>query len=1131
MQPKGSPSPDPSSDLSSQEVCSSPLISAKPQTLVDLLRLRACRQPTQVAYSFLAEEGDSDTQVTYEELDRRASAVAGWFQSFGAAGQRAILLLPQGIDYITAFFGCLYADVVAVPAYPPRIRRSNARLEVMVADSQARFAITSRRTLSALQLHHKDSPLLTSMYLHAIEDIPSGAADSWRKPSLQSDTLAYLQYTSGSTADPRGVMIRHENVLHNVGVMQRTLEISSEDRGVNWLPLYHDMGLVGSVILPLFVGGPTKIMTPLSFMRDPFIWLKAISRSRATHSGAPNFAYDLCVQRIPPGKRDELDLSSWEVAFNGAEPIRYETMQRFADYFAPCGFRRQAFLPVYGLAESTLFVSGGVRGVGVSTYNIDRAALERGRVDEVPSASDKSRAVVSSGRVPSEFVVRIVDPVSLRPCPPEQIGEIWVASPSVAEGYWNQSEQTSDTFSATLPGDVEHRYLRTGDLGFLRDNQLTITGRIKNVIILRGRNLYPEDLQHTAARSHPSLIDHGGTAFSTRVEGEEQIVIVHEVERKFCDEGVDEILLCIRQQIVHEHGVSPYAVVLVKAHTLPRTSSNKLQHGECRKQYQEGKLQVQATWKDPLTPPSNIESSCDAYLKLSREDHHPKSSGDQLELTDASQVTSWIINQIAQRTGARRDLIGLDEPLTRFGLDSLAAVEIQCELEQATGRKIPNTGDETGGPITIRRLVRFLSGQWAEPPESADLSVARTDGAKINLGVNDWSSRLVELAARSRSAQASGDYIYQNPIASYDGAWVSVEGRRMLMLASYSYLGLLGHPRIESAAKAAVDDLGTGSHGVPLLAGTTVALQELERAIAQFKGTEAAVVFSSGYVTNLTTISSLLRPGDVVIGDQLNHASIVDGCRLSQATLLTFRHNDMNDLEHCLQMSGTSTKLVVVDAVFSMDGDIVDLPRVAELCNAYEALLMVDEAHSLGVLGKTGHGIEEHFGLGADVVDIKMGTLSKTVPSTGGYVAGSTDLIDALKHNTRAFIFSAALSPPQAAAATAAFEVIEHEPDRVATLWRRREQYITGLQRLGVNTLHSQTPVVPIICPSEETALRVTMLCRCRGLFVVPVIYPAVPLYLPRLRTTVTAAMSEADIDFALEVIRDAATASGLIKS
>jgi 8-amino-7-oxononanoate synthase len=389
--------------------------------------------------------------------------------------------------------------------------------------------------------------------------------------------------------------------------------------------------------------------------------------------------------------------------------------------------------------------------------------------------------------------------------------------------------------------------------------------------------------------------------------------------------------------------------------------------------------------------------------------------------------------------------------------------------------------------------------------------------------------RILAMNERVRMIRQADLYFYNQPISElHGGAHVLVNGREMGMYASYSYLGLIGHARINKAAREAVDQYGTGSHGVRSLAGSLTIHRELEENIAAFKGAETAVTFSSGYATNLSVISALVGRNDYVISDKLNHASIVDGCVMSGAKFLRFRHNDMEALEQRLVQAADGAKLVVADSVFSMDGDILDFPKTVELCRKYNAWLMIDEAHSLGVLGKTGRGIEEHFGMEGSI-DIKMGTLSKTIPSVGGYIAGKKDLIEFLRHTCRAYIFSAALPPAQAAAANEAFKVILDEPWRVEKLTANSTQFISGLKALGFDTLYTQTAIVPVICGSDEVAFAMTREAQHHDVFVLPVISPAVAPGLARLRATVTAAHEPEDIAHAMDVIGEAGKKIGVI--
>jgi glycine C-acetyltransferase len=390
--------------------------------------------------------------------------------------------------------------------------------------------------------------------------------------------------------------------------------------------------------------------------------------------------------------------------------------------------------------------------------------------------------------------------------------------------------------------------------------------------------------------------------------------------------------------------------------------------------------------------------------------------------------------------------------------------------------------------------------------------------------------RVKAMKQRVDDFREKGLYFYNLPVSELrGGARVLVNGREMGMYASYSYLGLLGHPRVNTAAKDAIDRYGTGTHGVRTLAGTLKIHRELEDTIAAFKGTESAITYTSGYATNLTVVSTLVGREDYVISDKLNHASIVDGCLMSGAKFLRFQHNDMEALEIRLkQIPSNSTKLVIADSVFSMDGDIINFPKIVELCQKYCAWLMIDEAHSVGVLGKTGRGIEEHFGM-IGAIDIKMGTLSKTIPSVGGYVAGKKDVIEYLRHASRAYIFSAALPPAQAAAANESFKVIIDEPWRVEKLRSNTEQFIGGLKKRGFDTMYTETAIVPVLCGTDETAFQMTQFAQNQNIFVLPVVSPAVPVGLARLRATITAAHESGEVEQAMNVIEMAGKNVGLI--
>jgi acyl-CoA synthetase (AMP-forming)/AMP-acid ligase II len=591
-----------------------------PATLTDLLRCRAVHHPSRLAYIFLKDGEADEARLTYGELDRQARAIGAQLQDLGATGERVLLLYPAGLEYIAAFFGCLYAGAIAVPAYPPHFNRSIERLQAIVTDAQATVALTTTSILSKVVAWCRQAEHLAALRWIDTHELADSGGEGWREPAVGSDALALLQYTSGSTGTPKGVMLSHGNLLSNLRMIQRAFQHTEQSIGVSWLPLYHDMGLIGSLLQPLHVGFPCILMSPMAFLQRPFRWLQAISRYRATGSGGPNFAYDLCVRKITPAQRAMLDLSSWVNAFSGAEPVRRDTLERFAVTFEPCGFRREAFHPCYGLAEATLIVSGGQKTAPPVIHMVQKAALEQHRVVTALSGSAEVQTLVGCGSSLLEQRILIVDPVTRIPCQPGQVGEIWVAGPSVAQGYWNRPEETAQTFQAYLEDTGEGPFLRTGDLGYVHHGELFVTGRLKDVIIIRGNNHYPQDIELTVERSHPSLRPGCGAAFSVEVAGEERLVVVQEVERRvqpprqrqperrhmapepgFDPESpqpldVDAIIGGIRQAVAEQHGVQAYAVLLLRAGSIPKTSSGKIQRYACRTGFLTGSLDIVGGW-------------------------------------------------------------------------------------------------------------------------------------------------------------------------------------------------------------------------------------------------------------------------------------------------------------------------------------------------------------------------------------------------------------------------------------------------------------------------------------------------------------------------------------------------------
>ncbi|MBD0385262.1 MAG: fatty acyl-AMP ligase [Nostoc sp. C3-bin3] len=594
-------------------------------TLVELLSYRAKNQSEQKAYTFLQSTETEAVSLTYKELHLQAQAIAASLQSLNLVGERALLLYQPGIEFIAAFFGCLYAGVVAIPAYPPRRNQKLSRLQAIAADAQAKIVLTSQSLLHSLQTSFNEDDLeLSGLHWLATDDLSNDLAQAWQPPKLNGNTLAFLQYTSGSTGTPKGVMITHGNLLHNEQMIEKAFGHTDKTIVVGWLPVFHDMGLIGNVLQPIYLGVPCILMSPVEFLQKPIRWLQAISRYKATTSGGPNFAYDLCIRKVTPEQLATLDLSSWEVAFTGAEPVRAETLEQFASTFAPCGFRKEAFYPCYGMAETTLIVTGGEKTALPITCNVEKAALEQNRIVKQPDDRKDSQIIVGCGQSPSDQKVIIVDPQSLTLCAPEQVGEIWVAGPSVAQGYWNQPEETEKTFNAYLADTNVNNsaasgpFLRTGDLGFLQDGELFITGRLKDVIIVRGQNHYPQDIELTVEKSHPSLRAGCGAAFAIDFKNSERLVVVQEVERSYLRKlNVQEVIGQLRQAVAAHHGLEVFASVLVKTGSIPKTSSGKIRRQACRSAFLSGTLDVVEDWSENPQNKSkfiNLQADVDSIL-------------------------------------------------------------------------------------------------------------------------------------------------------------------------------------------------------------------------------------------------------------------------------------------------------------------------------------------------------------------------------------------------------------------------------------------------------------------------------------------------------------------------------------
>ncbi|HIQ21197.1 MAG TPA: aminotransferase class I/II-fold pyridoxal phosphate-dependent enzyme [Planctomycetes bacterium] len=1126
-----------------------------PNTLVELVRLRAERQPDDVAFTYLVDGEGQQVEITYAELDRRARAIGAWLGSLGLTGQRALLLHPAGLEFIVAFFGCLYGGVVAVPAYPPRRNRSLARIEAISGDCGARVALSTGQVLRRVGAVVRSSPVLRRLQWLATCDCPSAMADSWQPPDIDAATLAFLQYTSGSTGTPKGVMLTHANLIHNSALIAYAFEHTRSGLGVFWLPSYHDMGLIGGVLQPLYCGRPNILMSPMAFLQKPLRWLAAVSRFRATTSGGPNFAYDLCVRSIGPDERRQLDLSSWEVAFNGAEPVQEETIERFCEAFEPCGFRREAFYPCYGLAEATLIVSGGYVHQQPVIRAFDAATLADGRAVDAKQGARPKLLVGCGSTLPDEQIV-IVDPQSGRQLPDGSIGEIWVRGPSVAQGYWNRPEATEETFHARLAGSGEGPFLRTGDLGFLRDGELFVTGRIKDVIILRGANFYPQDIERTVQQSHPRLRPDCGAAFTVAVDGRERLVVVHEVQRRKRGE-LGEVFAAIRRAVAAEHDFPPETIVLVRAGTIPKTSSGKIQRDACRRAFLEGRLKVVARWDaghrqtdaewpeapGPGSPPRSADEGtihsephafqgtriaetawtvCSADRGNGEPDkaQGPRSGGNGRASGDGRDLASQVLEEVARVAKDRAAGLTLETNIREIGLDSLERVKIVTALEERFGGRFPEEvlfELETCGQV-VEAVERYLGGGHSARSARGGAKPIAEEAYRP-----ERFPEYVQLRQHLEVFRAIGLLPPQfTPHEGRTGSRTTVDGRQLIDFAHHDYLGLAGEPAVIRAVQEAVQRYGATVAASPMVGGQRQVHRDLECALAELLGTQDALVVDGASGAIQALLAQLFDRQDLILYPTHAHSGIRLAAAMAGADRRRFPQQDWQAADRLLdQLRGSYRRAaVVIEGVSLLDGAVAELPQFIEIKRRHKALLVVDQSHSLGTIGPSGRGIGEHFGLEAADVDAWTGSFSYALANAGSWVAGSGALVQLLRYTAPAAAATVAMAPSAAAGALAAIRLLKEQPERVERLQRRAKQFVALARQRGLDTGPSQAaPIVPIVLGSSSRCVELTQALRDCGIYVPAILYPAVDEEAARLRFCLSAAHTAEQIHYAVDAL------------
>lgn len=1041
--------------------------------LPDVVRRRAAETPDRLAYVFLTGALAEQQRLTYGALQQRVDVLSAHLCKMADAGDRALLLYPPGLDFIAAFLACLDAGVIAVPAPVPR-RRARERLDALAGDAQPRLILTTGSVAeSARGAFLSDLPWMAT-------DVPL-PGDGQRHHRAQE--IAFLQYTSGSTGAPRGVVITHQNLAHNSTAMGEVFGISERDVILGWLPHYHDMGLVGNLLQPLVAGIPGYLMSPADVMRRPRTWLEAMARFGATISGGPNFIYDVCVRKVVPDS--ELDLSRWRVAFNGAEPVRARTLDRFSEVFADCGFRRTCFCPCYGLAETTLIASGIQAGAGPRIAEVSQEGLEAHRAHA--DASAQAVRLVSCGR--PLLPVSVIDPETSKEVAPGRIGEIWLSGASIAQGYWNRDDETEAVFKAVSADGSFGPALRTGDLGFMRDGELYVTGRLKDLIIIRGRNIYPHDIEWACAKSHPACHPDGSAAFSVEVDGEERLVVLQEINREVLrDLDAEAVFAAMRQVLAEDFELQPHAIVLLPTRHLPKTSSGKIRRRTCRSLFLEGRLEPVAKEGEGQMAQTPTESSL---------------------LREVCQIVAGVL----QRPVVRADL-----RLSQLGLDSLGIFELGNQIESRFGVEIPMderlldmTIDELAGLLGEKPVKGVRAPDVVEPLPASDRDLfAKCQGDGGYFG-------------RYRKM---GDRYYTQPVLEgAPGPEMAFQGRRMIVWSINNYLGLCEDPRVLDIARTTLEAVGTWSPmGSRMLTGNTERHMALEARLAAYLKKEAAIVFNYGYMGVMGTMAALVGHTDQVIIDSLSHACIVDGAHVAVRgrPFRVFRHNDMNSLEDQLKAASRNRRggiLIVTEGVYGMTGDVAPLPEIIALKKQYDARLFVDDAHGFGVMGASGAGLGEHQGC-QDGVDLYFGTFAKSFVGIGGVTAGNAPVIDYIRYNARPSIFAKSLPLIYVETANRCLDIIEAEPQRRERVWAVARSLQEGLRARGFDLGNTQSVITPVYIDagSEDTALEVMRFMRERqGIFLSAVTYPVVPRGTVLLRMTPTAAHTDEHVALTLK--------------
>jgi len=1082
-------------------------------TLVDLIDSAAGNH--QVAYVYLLDGETIEEKITFDEIHKKARSAAALIQEAGLnSGDRAVLIFSPGLDFIIAFCGCLYAGVIAVPVSVPSGKRSARALESVISDAQPSAIIVDMAVAESQGEFSTRIKALIIDHKQLVEErIPV-------RSRITPETIAFIQYTSGSTSAPKGVMVTHGNLIANETMLQVASNSMSGCTWVSWLPQYHDMGLIAPILQTLFMQGRCVLMSPFAFLESPARWLKAMSRYKAEVSVAPNFGYELSIKRVRDEDLKVLDLSSWRIAFNAAEPIRSSTLSRFAERFSQCGLRTTALCPGYGLAESTLIVTATPPFSEPVIETFDAYALYTGLVIPATNTDGKVYSAVGCGVTSLEGCVRIVDPETCTACD-SKVGEIWVGGPQVAAGYWRNPQETNRVFKAQIVGE-DGEYLRTGDLGFIFNGDLFVVGRIKDTIIIRGKNVFAQDIELAAEHAHNLVRAGCCAAFAVEKENEEQVVVVAEVAKVTQANQLPAIEKAIRKAIFEEFHFSVRDIALIGTGEIFKTTSGKIQRGATRKAWLDKRLNI----LNVCTPANDGLDSKTSHIHT------------QEELLVF--VRKWICERLEIPLFSIRD----DAHFSDFGLDSLTAVDLRCSLESHLNRKLPEK--TIWDHPTISKLCHFLSvcAPVAAPSNGKHTPIAinatnhRAKALQSNLADfrllpgPDLFDRIAPFDEWHSLRRKKGVWSYSRALHGQPGGRVRLQnedGRiyEGLNFGSIDYLGLSTHSSVIDAAAEALHTFGPHSASVPMFSGNSLVTLQLEQELGSLLRTDFVLLMASGWAAGWGAVAGLVRESDHVVLDVLAHNCMQHGARSATANVVHFPHLDYHRAEECLaairQKDTSNGILLVTEGLFSMDSDWPDLAKFQKLAHQYGARMLVDISHDIGSMGPDGSSMIGVQGLLGEI-DIICGGFSKGLAASGGFIATNRpEVKQYLKCYTDPFVFGTSMSPISAACALAAIRV-SRSPQGESL--RENLQNSSKAMRdefcnHGIKCIGDISPIVPALIPSEGVARVACKRAFERGVIVNLVEYPAVPMGMPRFRLQLMAHHSEEDGRFAAKVLSE----------